>query len=135
MMRSISVACATTSWIVSIAWAGVRIRSFSPAAIGVAVQNSAASSANLSASARSGEFSALYQPPVPGGPWCVRDRVTSFLRADTLYDGVVVMISCSMYEPSDDAKYFHSDTVLTEAVAVTTSLFFAAASTIAWTNA
>src|SRR5260221_8747116 len=52
MMRSSSVACATISWMVSIAWEGVRTRSFMPMSTGVAVVSSTASAAMRPASVR-----------------------------------------------------------------------------------
>ena len=40
-----------------------------------------------------------------------------------------------MYEPSELAKYFHSCSMPTEALTLTTSLFLTAMSTTRWTSA
>src|SRR6267142_2025674 len=134
-MRSSSVACATISWIVSMACDGVSTRSFSPIPIGFALVISTASDAMRSACSSISPSSAASQPPVFGTPTKLRVLVTSPTFADTLNDGVISNVSCSMYEPSLDAKYFHSLTMPTDALTIDTSLFFSAASTTFWTSA
>src|SRR5262245_25243955 len=57
------------------------------------------------------------------------------VRAETLKDGDVSQISCSMYEPSVEAKYFHSLVTFTDAVTLDTCLFCRTVSTTFWTNA
>jgi hypothetical protein len=45
---------------------------------------------------------------MPPGMPRLRDRVTSPRLAVTLKFALVLSRSCSMYDPSDEAKYFHS---------------------------
>ena len=68
-------------------------------------------------------------------PLNVRDRVCPSFRAVTVNDGVVVKISCSMYDPSELAKYFHSCSSCTDALTLVTSFVLTTASTIFWTYA
>ena len=75
---------------------------------GFAVVNSTASSAIRSAFSSIFAASATSQPPILGTALKVRVRTTSSLRAVTEKLGFVCHDSCSMYEPSLDAKYFHS---------------------------
>ncbi len=104
-----------------------------PISTGFAVQYSTASAAMRSAFSSIFEASATSHPPVMAIPLNVRDRVCPSFRAVTVNDGVVVKISCSMYEPSELAKYFHSCSSCTEALTLVTSLVLTTASTIFWT--
>jgi hypothetical protein len=61
--------------------------------------------------------------------------VTSPTFAETLNCGVISKVSCSMYDPSVDAKYFHSLVTPTDTVTFETPLFLTTASTTFWTNA
>src|SRR5262245_48409749 len=55
--------------------------------------------------------------------------------ADTLKEGDVSHVSCSMYDPSVEAKYFHSLVMFTDALTLDTCLFCRTVSTIFCTNA
>ena len=57
------------------------------------------------------------------------------VRADTLNDGEVSHVSCSMYEPSVEAKYFHSLVRFTDAFTLDTCLFWSTVSTTFCANA
>jgi len=93
------------SWIVSMACAGVSTRSIMPGVIGLAVHMPTASVAARSPAAASRpELSISSQPPVPGGAAKVRVRDRSPTLAETRKLGEVTNTSCSMYEPSLEAK-------------------------------
>ena len=64
-----------------------------------------------------------------------RERVTSPRFAVTLKFAIVLKSSCSMYDPSEEAKYFHSVLKFADAVAAMTSLRLIASSTTAWSAA
>ena len=83
---------------------GVSTRSFSPMPSGLAVVISTASAAIRSALSVISDSSATSQPPVFGTPTKLRVLVTSPTLAETLNCGVISNVSCSMYEPSVDAK-------------------------------
>src|SRR5438876_6929493 len=114
---------------VSIACDGVSTRSLSPMPIAFAVVISTASAAMRSAFSGISSSSATSQPPVFDTAVNVRVLVTSPTFAETLNDGVISNVSCSMYEPSLDAKYFHSFTTPTEALTLDTPFVLTAAST------
>src|SRR5262245_35271596 len=114
---------------VSIACDGVSTRSFRPMPIGFAVVISTASLAMRSALSSIQASWATSQPPVLDTPVNERVFVTSPTFADTLNDGVISNVSCSMYDPSLDAKYFHSLTTPTDAVTLDTPFVRTAAST------
>src|SRR5437867_3388864 len=97
--------------------------------IGFAVHISMASAAMRSALSSISDASATSQPPVFGTATNCLDLTTSPIFAETLNDGDVSHVSCSMYDPSLDAKYFHSFVICTEQFTVLTPLFFSAAST------
>ena len=106
-----------------------------PISTGLAVQNSTASAAMRSAFSTISDASATSQPPVIGTPVNTRVRVSPSFRAVTVNCGVVVQVSCSMYEPSLLAKYFHSCSSCTEALTLVTSVVLTTRSTTFWTSA
>src|SRR5262245_26251959 len=120
---------------VSMACAGISTRSFRPIPTGLAVVISTASLAMRSALSSISDSSATSQPPVLGTPTKLRVLTTSPTLADTLNVGVISNVSCSMYEPSDDAKYFHSLVMPTDAFTLVTPCTLSAVSTTFWTNA
>ena len=71
---------------------------------GLAVVISTASAAMRSALSSISDSSATSQPPVFGTPTKLRVFVTSPTFAETLKVGVISNVSCSMYEPSVEAK-------------------------------
>src|SRR5262245_3599502 len=103
--------------------------------IGLALVISTASLAIRSAFSSILLASATSHPPVPGTPTKFRVLTTSPTFAETLNDGDVSHVSCSMYDPSLDAKYFHSLVICTDAVTLETPFTVDAASTIFCTNA
>src|SRR5262245_8573600 len=120
---------------VSIACDGVSTRSFRPMPSGLAVVISTASEAMRSAFSSISASSTTSHPPVCGTPTNERVLVTSPTFAETLNCGVISKVSCSMYDPSVDAKYFHSLAIPTDAVTLDTPLLFTTASTTFCTNA
>ena len=106
-----------------------------PGVIGVAEVSSIASSTTRSTPFRMRFSSTNSQPPVPPGSSRDRVAVTSPRLAVTENVGIVEKTFCSMYEPSDEAKYRQSLEKLTDAVALTTSFCLIAASTTACRSA